>query len=87
MAQTQDLPTRGGHPPIEKHIKNRREIRKLIGKIEEKGKTLIPLRMYLKNGRVKIELALAEGKKKFDKRQDIAKRDMDRELRREHKYR
>ena len=70
-----------------KLLLHKREIRKLIGKVEEKGKTLVPLRMYLKKGRVKIELALAEGKKLYDKRQDIAKRDLDREMRREYKNR
>lgn len=70
-----------------KLLLHKREIRKLIGKVEEKGKTLVPLRMYLKKGRVKIELALAEGKKDYDKRQDIAKRDMEREMRREYKNR
>ncbi len=70
-----------------KLLLHKREIRKLIGKVEEKGKTLVPLRMYLKDGKVKVELALVEGKKKYDKREDIAKRDMDREMRREFKYR
>ena len=56
-----------------KLLLNRSEIRKLIGKTKEKGLTLIPLRLYFKNGKVKVELALAKGKKVYDKRRDIAK--------------
>jgi SsrA-binding protein len=69
-----------------KLLLNRSEIRKLIGKTKEKGLTLIPLRLYFKNGRVKVELALAKGKKVFDKRRDIAKKDFEREQERKIKY-
>lgn len=69
-----------------KLLLNKSEIRKLIGKIKEKGLTLIPLRMYFKNGRVKVELALAKGKKSYDKRETIAKRDFQREQERRIKY-
>lgn len=69
-----------------KLLLNRSEIRKLIGKTKEKGLTLIPLRMYFKNGRVKVELALAKGKKSYDKRETIAKRDFQREQERRIKY-
>ncbi|GBD87896.1 SsrA-binding protein [bacterium BMS3Abin03] len=62
------------------------EIRKLIGKTKEKGLTLVPLRLYFKNGKVKVELALAKGKKVYDKRKDIAKRDFQREQERRIKY-
>jgi SsrA-binding protein len=62
------------------------EIRKLIGKTKEKGLTLIPLRLYFKNGKVKVELALAKGKKLYDKRRDIAKKDFQREQERRIKY-
>jgi SsrA-binding protein len=62
------------------------EIRKLIGKTKEKGLTLIPLRLYFKNGKVKVELALAKGKKVYDKRRDIAKKDFQREQERRIKY-
>ncbi len=62
------------------------EIRKLIGKTKEKGLTLIPLRLYFKNGKVKVELALAKGKKVYDKRRDIAKRDFQRDQERRIKY-
>lgn len=64
-----------------KLLLNRSEIRKLIGKTTEKGLTLVPTRMYLKNGRVKINLALARGKKAHDKRDSIRKRETDRETR------
>ena len=65
-----------------KLLLHKKEIRKLIGKTKEKGLTLVPLKMYFKNGRVKVQIAIAQGKKIYDKRQDIAKRDSDRELRR-----
>lgn len=61
-----------------KLLLNSSEIRKLIGKVKEKGLTLIPLRLYFKGGKVKVELALAKGKKVYDKRESIAKRDMKR---------
>jgi SsrA-binding protein len=57
------------------------EIRKLIGKVEEKGMTLVPVRMYFKNGRVKVAVCLAKGKKDYDKRETIKRRDIDRETR------
>ncbi|WP_337866144.1 SsrA-binding protein SmpB [Ignavibacterium sp.] len=69
-----------------KLLLNKSEIRKLIGKTREKGLTLIPLRMYFKIGRVKVELALAKGKKSYDKRETIAKRDFQREQERKIKY-
>lgn len=69
-----------------KLLLNKSEIRKLIGKTKEKGLTLIPLRIYFKNGRVKVELALAKGKKSYDKRETIAKRDFQREQERKIKY-
>ncbi len=59
-----------------------REIDSLIGKVREKGQTLVPTRMYWKNGRAKVELALARGKEQRDKRRDIAKRDADRQIER-----
>jgi SsrA-binding protein len=69
-----------------KLLLNKSEIRKLIGKTKEKGLTLVPLRLYFKNGRVKVELALAKGKKVYDKRRDIAKKDFQREQERRIKY-
>lgn len=59
-----------------------REIASLIGKVREKGLTLVPTRMYFKNGRAKVEIALARGKEQRDKRRDIAKRDADRQIER-----
>jgi SsrA-binding protein len=69
-----------------KLLMNRSEIRKLIGKVKEKGLTLVPLRLYFKNGKVKVELALAKGKKEYDKRETIAKRDFQRDQERKIKY-
>jgi SsrA-binding protein len=64
-----------------KLLLHRQEIRKLIGKTVERGMTLVPTGMYLKNGRVKIGLALARGKKMHDKRETIKRREADRETR------
>lgn len=66
-----------------KLLLHRKEIRKLIGKTKEKGYTLIPLSVYFKSGKAKIELALARGKKSFDKRKAIAERDAKRDQERE----
>jgi SsrA-binding protein len=76
------------HDPVRdrKLLLKSSEIRKLIGKTKEKGLTLIPLRLYFKNGKVKVELALAKGKKVYDKRRDIAKKDFQREQERRIKY-
>ncbi|MCX7876246.1 MAG: SsrA-binding protein SmpB [Melioribacteraceae bacterium] len=75
------------HNPLRerKLLLNKNEIRKLSKAVSEKGYTLIPLRMYFKNGKVKVELAIVSGKKKYDKREDIAKRDMQREQLRKYK--
>ena len=68
-----------------KLLLHRREIEKVVGRIAERGWTLVPTRIYFTNGRAKVELALARGKDRFDKRQSIKaremKRDMDRQLR------
>ena len=69
-----------------KLLLNKNEIRKLIGKVKEKGLTLIPLRLYFKNGKVKVELAVAKGKKVYDKREAIAKRDFQRDQERRFKH-
>jgi SsrA-binding protein len=66
-----------------KLLLHKREIDKLYDQIRRKGVTVIPTRVYLKNGRAKIEIAAAQGKKKFDKRQDMAKRDAEREINRQ----
>jgi SsrA-binding protein len=64
-----------------KLLLHRHEIQKLTGRVAEKGLTLVPLRMYLKKGRVKIALALAKGKQAHDKRETIRRREVDRETR------
>ena len=64
-----------------KLLLHREEIRKLIGKVAEKGLTLVPLRLYFQNGRVKVSLALAKGKQAHDKRETIRRREVDRETR------
>jgi SsrA-binding protein len=61
---------------------HKQEIRKLIGKVEQQGLTLVPLKLYFKQGRVKVEIALAKGKKLYDKREDIKKRDDKRAIQR-----
>ena len=68
-----------------KLLMHKDEIRKLIGKISEKGFTIVPLQVYFKDGRAKIEIGLARGKKLYDKRQDIAKKDQRREAEKEFK--
>jgi SsrA-binding protein len=65
-----------------KLLLHRSEIERLIGKTREGGLTLVPLRLYFSDGKVKVELALAKGKKAYDKRNDLAKRDAQREIRR-----
>jgi SsrA-binding protein len=71
------------HEPLRKRklLLHRNEILKLVGKTVEKGMTLVPLRLYFKNGRVKVALGLAKGKKEYDKRETIKKRETDRETR------
>ena len=68
---------------VRKLLLHKYEIRKLIGATTVKGYSLVPLSMYLKNGRVKVEIALAKGKKLYDKRQDLAKKDAKRRIERE----
>jgi SsrA-binding protein len=65
-----------------KLLLHRREIDSLYGKVREKGLTLVPTRLYFKDGRVKVELALARGKERLDKRRDIAERDAKRQMER-----
>ncbi len=71
------------HDPTRRRklLLHRGEIRKLIGKTTEKGLTLVPLRLYFKNGRVKVALALAKGKQAHDKRETLRRREIDRETR------
>ncbi|MCI8895466.1 MAG: SsrA-binding protein SmpB [Lachnospiraceae bacterium] len=70
-----------------KLLLHRYEINKITGKIAEKGYTLVPLQVYFKGSLVKVEIGLAKGKKLYDKRQDIAKKDMKREAERDFKVR
>ena len=70
-----------------KLLLHRDEINKMEGKISEKGFTLVPLQVYLKGSLVKVEIGVAKGKKLYDKRQDIAKKDMLREAERDFKVR
>jgi len=65
-----------------KLLLHRREIESLIGKVRERGLTLVPTRLYFKDGKVKVEVALARGKERRDKRRDIAKRDAERQMER-----
>ncbi len=70
---------------VRKLLLHRYEINKISGKIAEKGYTMVPLRVYLKGSLVKVEIGLARGKKLYDKRQDIAKKDQRREAEKEFK--
>jgi SsrA-binding protein len=81
--------SRNNHDPLRprKLLLHRSEIRKLSDKVRQKGATVIPLRLYLKDGKAKVEIALAKGKKHYDKRADIAKRDAEREMDRRFKQR
>jgi SsrA-binding protein len=71
------------HEPLRRRklLLHRDEIRKLIGKTVEKGMTLVPVRLYFKNGRVKVAVSLAKGKKDYDKRETIKRREVERETR------
>lgn len=70
---------------VKKLLLHKQEINKLVGKIKEKGYTLVPLQVYFSNGKAKVEIGLARGKKLYDKREDIAKKDQRREMQREFK--
>ena len=70
---------------VRKLLLHKYEIRKLIGKMNQKGYTLVPLSVYFKGSLIKVEIALAKGKKLYDKRQDIAKKDQRRAAEREFK--
>lgn len=70
---------------VKKLLLHKQQIRKLTGNMAEKGYTLVPLQVYFKDGRAKVEIGLAKGKKLYDKRQDIAKKDQKREAEKEMK--
>jgi SsrA-binding protein len=74
----------GGHEPgrARKLLLHRGEIERIRGKLEQKGLTLIPLRLYFKGGKVKVEIALAKGKAQYDKRETIKRRQAEREMQR-----
>ena len=72
---------------VRKLLLHKSEINKLIGKTKEKGITIMPLRVYFKGSLVKVEIGIAKGKKLYDKRQDIAKKDQQREAQRDFKVR
>lgn len=80
-----DFGNRENHEPRRerKLLLHRQEIRKLQSKVAERGWTIVPLSMYLKDGRAKIEIALVRGKRLYDKRDAVAERDADRDLARE----
>ncbi len=82
-----DMGNRFNHEPQRdrKLLLHKQEIKRLIGKLKEKGLTLVPLRMYIKRGKVKVELGLGRGKNVHDKRKTIQERDMKRDLQREMK--
>ena len=72
---------------VRKLLLHKAEINKLLGKIKEKGMSVVPLKVYLKGSLVKVEIGLAKGKKLYDKRDDIAKKDQTREAQRDFKVR
>src|SRR5512136_2741191 len=75
------------HNPLRtrKLLLHKKEIKRLIGKVEQRGYTLIPVKLYFVDGKVKVDLALAKGKKLFDKRETVKKKTMEREIERERK--
>jgi SsrA-binding protein len=79
----------GGHDPdrARKLLLHRGEIERIRGKLDQKGLTLIPLRMYFKEGKAKVEVALAKGKAKYDKRETLKRRQAEREMQRAIRHR
>lgn len=82
-----ELANRFNHEPRRnrKLLLHKKEILNLWNDVRQKGVTIVPVRMYLKNGRAKLEIAIAKGKKLYDKRATIAKKDMEREMERRNK--
>jgi len=70
------------HPPRRprKLLLKKRELKRLMGRVQERGYTLVPIRMYFKRGIAKVEIGLAKGKKIYDRRQDIKRRELEREM-------
>ena len=77
-----DFGNRQNHDPdrMRKLLLHKKEINKLFGSVREQGYSLVPLRLYFKNGLVKVEMGLAKGKKLYDKREDLKKKDHKREI-------
>ncbi len=77
-----DFGNRENHDPdrMRKLLLHKKEITKLFGKVREQGYSLVPLRLYFKNGLVKVEMGLAKGKKLYDKREDMKRKDMHRDV-------
>ncbi len=77
-----EMGNRENHEPFRRRklLLNRREIRKILPKVEERGLTLVPLKLYFKDGRVKLEIGLGRGKKLHDKRDSKAKKDVERRM-------
>ncbi len=84
-----DPASRFNHEPLRSRrlLLHKHEIRELWNAVRQKGVTIIPVQVYLKDGRAKVDLAIAKGKKLYDKRHEIAKRDMERETERERRVR
>jgi SsrA-binding protein len=84
-----DPASRYNHVPLRPRrlLLHRSEIRELFDAVRQKGVTIVPVKVYLKNGRAKLDVAVAKGKKLYDKRQEIAKRDAEREIQREQRGR
>jgi SsrA-binding protein len=84
-----DPASRENHEPERDRrlLLHRREIDKIAGRVKERGMTLVPLELYFKKGRAKVSLAIARGKRAYDKREDIAKREAERRIRRATKLR
>lgn len=80
-----DPASRFNHDPLRPRqlLLHKKEIRELYTAVRQKGVTIVPTRIYLKDGRAKVEIAIAKGKKLYDKREEIAKRDSEREINRE----
>jgi SsrA-binding protein len=80
-----DPASRYNHDPLRQRrlLLHKKEIRKMWDEVRQKGMTIVPTRVYLKDGRAKIEIAIARGKKLFDKRAEIAKRESEREMNRQ----
>ncbi|MGC8868381.1 MAG: SsrA-binding protein SmpB [Sulfurihydrogenibium sp.] len=76
-----------GHDPYRKRklLLHKREILRLMGKVKEKGLTIVPLQVYFKDGKAKVEIALAKGKVKYEKREDMKERDTRREIEKQFK--